>query len=53
VIESRRMSFGAAYNTHWRDEKCRHKFNRKFLREEPFGLTKFVWKGKLKSILKQ
>jgi hypothetical protein len=47
------MSFGAAYNTHWRDEKCMHKFNWKFGRVEPLGLPKLKWDVKLKSILKQ
>jgi hypothetical protein len=43
VIESKRMSFDAAYNTHWRDEICMHKFNWKFGGEEPLGLPKLKW----------
>jgi len=53
VIESKRVGFGTASNTYWRDEKCMHKFNWEFGREEPLGLPKLKWEGELKSILKQ
>ena len=49
VIESRRMSFGTAYNNIlWREEKCMHKFSWEFWREEPLGLPKLKWVGHFK-----
>jgi len=46
------MSFGAACNTHWIDEKCMHKFNWKFGREEPLGFPKLKWEDNFKINLK-
>lgn len=52
MTESRRLSFDAAYNTHWRDDKYMHKFNWKFGKEEPLGLPKLKWEGNFKINLK-